>query len=149
MKRFFLNILFFIVLSSTVFAQSSVQDSLSKEVVLTIQQQGESEDFPVDNYSFSFSKEDTYRVGGQAIRGILMVNLEKYSPFLLQAVKGDSTNVVNVQLVAYDPEGKQTNCIQMNHALIRDTALSYQKGYGTNLSVDFIAPDVVVDEVEL
>lgn len=96
MQRCFLSTLFFVILSSTVFAQSPAQDSLSPKVVLTIRQQGQSENFSVESYSFSFSKEDAYQINGQAMRGILLVNLEKYSPFLLQAAGGDSTNVVNV-----------------------------------------------------
>lgn len=149
MKRFFLSTLFFAILSSAVFAQSSAQDTLSKKVVLTIRHHGQSENFSIDDYSFSFSKMDAYQINGHAMRGDLMVTLEKYSPFLLQAVGGDSTNVINVQLAVYTRSGEKEGSIQMDHALIRSTTNSYQSNYGTNLSLDIAAPDVVINDVEL
>jgi|SRR5699024_8600636 len=150
MKQLFFSVLFILTLSTTISAQSSIQDSLSsKKVVLTLQHHHQSKDFEVEDYSFSFSKMGSYDIDGQTMRGDLMVSLKKFTPFLLQAVGGDSTNVVKVKLVVYDSSGQKESGIQMNQARITTAATSFQKDYGTYISVDFSAQDIMIDEVKL
>lgn len=150
MKQLFFSVLFIFTLSTTISAQSSIQDSLSsKKVVLTLQHHHQSEDFQVESYSFSFSKTGSYVIDGQAMRGDLMVSLKKFTPFLLQAVGGDSTNVIQVQLVVYDSSGQKETGIQMDQAVISTAATSFQKNYGKDISVGFSAQDIVIDEVKL
>ncbi len=150
MKQLFFCMLFTLTLLTTVSAQSLMQDSLSsKKVILTLQHHHQSKDFEVESYSFTFSKTQSYVIDGQAMRGDLMVSIKKFTPFLLQAVGGDSTNVVKVKLVVYDSSGQKQTGLQMNQALITTTATSFQKNYGTDISVGFSAQDIVIDEVEL
>src|SRR5699024_11671772 len=73
------------------------------------------------------TKTGSYVIDGQAMRGDLIVSLKKFTPFLLQTVGGDSTNVIQVQLVVYDSSGQKETGIQMDQAVISTAATSFQK----------------------